>query len=125
MESILMTIIAPTVIQCPVFLALIAGAVVGIIALVRNNKIAGALAFCGFVVLVVLLFLQILSGLLPTLMIEQGMRYQEIGALSMGVSCVFSVLKTVGLLAVIGALAAYAFQARAEEAQTGRGDAFP
>jgi hypothetical protein len=110
------------VMQCPVFLALIVGAVVGIVAFTRQNRLAGALAFGGFAALIVLLSFQLMSNaflsLLPTWMIAtQGRRPQDIiglvGSLSVGAGCVFSVLKTLGLLAVIGALAACVFRKNA------------
>lgn len=110
--AFLTTIVTLLVTQCPVFLALIVGAVVGIMAFLRNNKLAGTLTFCGFAALVVLLFLQLLSGALPMLMFGQGMGREEMMIMQLGLGCTFSVLKAAGLLAVIGALAACAFQAR-------------
>ena len=122
LPAILVVFGGQLVIQCPVFLALIVGAVVGIVAFTRHNRLAGTLAFGGFAALVVLLCLQLMSSaflnLLPTWMIaEQGRRPQDIatlvGSLSVGAGCVFSALKTLGLLAVIGALAAYVFRKNA------------
>jgi len=118
LQAMLTVLGSQLVLQCPVFLALLVGAIVGIAAFVRGNRLAGVLAFVGFAALAVLLALQLAFGALislwPIMMREQGLVVEEAlrqtQALGVGSSCVFGVLKAGGLLAVVGALAAYAFR---------------
>ncbi|MBU0496070.1 MAG: hypothetical protein KKA73_18075 [Chloroflexi bacterium] len=119
-QVVLVSTITQLVIQCPVFIALTIGAVIGVVALTRGRKLAGGLALGGFIALAVLLFLQLVAGAFtsvwPLLMTEQGMTMRDAAgqmqSLSLALGCTFSVLKTLGLLAIIGALAAFVFPRR-------------
>lgn len=100
------------IVNCPLFLALIVGLAVGLVAFVRNSKPAGGLALAGFAILITLLLLSTFlgSGQMAAWALGQGMEPGRIGLVLTGVGCVRSLAEMVGLLCVVGAIAVYAFR---------------
>jgi hypothetical protein len=113
-ENVVMQLVTNLIVNCPLFLALVVGFVVGIAAFVRNSRPAGCLALIGFVVLGTLLLLSTFlgGGRMAAFAYERGMAVGQIDILSTLVGCVRSLVEMVGLLCIVGAVAVYAFQAR-------------
>ncbi|MBU1751005.1 MAG: hypothetical protein KKA73_25255 [Chloroflexi bacterium] len=102
------------VINCPMFLALLVGLVVGVMALARGNRAAGALALAGFAILGVLLLLSTFlgGGQMAALAYDEGMEPGRIGLIMVGVGCVRSLVEMVGLLCIVGSIAVYVLRPR-------------
>jgi len=107
-------LITNLVVNCPLFLALAVGFVVGVLAFVRNSRPAGCLALIGFAILGTLLLLSTFLGgaQMATLAHEQGMAVSQIGEITLAVGCARSLVEMVGLLCIVGAIVVYAFQSR-------------
>lgn len=113
-ERFFAQLITNLVVNCPLFLVLGVGLVVGLLALVRSNRLAGCLALVGFALLGLLLLLSTVLGgaQVATLARDQGLAVTEIGSMLTVIGCVRSLVEMVALLCIVGAIAVYAFQAR-------------
>jgi hypothetical protein len=112
-ENVVMQLLTNLIVNCPLFLALAVGFVVGVAAFVRNSRPAGCLALIGFVVLGTLLLLSTFLGgaQMAAFAYERGMAPSQIGGMLTVVGCVRSLVEMAGLLCIVGAIAVYAFQA--------------
>jgi hypothetical protein len=112
-EAFVTQIIVNLVVNCPLFLTLVVGLVVGVLAFMRNNRLAGGLALAGFAILGILLLLStFLGGQMATLLRRQGVEWVQITNVWTGISCLRSLVEMVGLLCIVGAIAVCAFRGR-------------
>jgi hypothetical protein len=107
-------IVVNLVVNCPLFLALVVGLAVGVVAFVRHNRLAGGLAFAGFAVLGLLLLLSTFlgGGQMAMAAYQQGVEPARVGLLTAGIGCVRSLVEMVGLLCIVGAIAVYVFRGK-------------